>query len=120
VPLRISDPLRQLQELGDHLRRTDLLIGVAEHRLFQGLAKLLRLHQVRPLADLDLMSFNSFRRVSGAKVLLLERAHTLQEFVGEVSRRAASSSAAAVKICRLAPATRPRQSLTSLGTESIL
>jgi hypothetical protein len=72
VPLRLADPFRQLQKLRDHLGRRNLLVRVGEHRLFQRLTEFLGLHEVGPLADLDLV-VEQFPQRLEREVLLLQQ-----------------------------------------------
>ena len=69
-------------QLRDHLGGGDLLVRVAEHRLFQRLAELLALHEVRPLGDADLVVQQLAQRLQ-REVLLLQRRHPLEELVAQ-------------------------------------
>ena len=82
MPLRLADPFRQLQKLRDHLARRNLLVRVAEHRLFQRLAECLGLHEIGTLADFDLVVEQLPQRFK-REVLLLQGLYALQEFAAE-------------------------------------
>ena len=64
----------EINEVRDHLRGRDRLVGIAPHGIFKRLAELPALYDVRALSDADLVVQQLPQRLQG-QVLLLQCGH---------------------------------------------